>query len=75
MPARHYPYNLDRFADLRVPLRKGVRIPVTPPGAGLPPRVVRYLRDFGSHKQGGTKEIRWRIPGYQILSRQDLLRR
>ena len=75
MPARKYPFSLERFADLERPVRKGVRIPNTPPGTGLPPRVVRYLRDFSAHKRGKNKNITWRVPGYGILSRLDLLRR
>jgi hypothetical protein len=75
MPARKYTFSLDKFATLERPLRKGVRLPDTPPGTGLPPKVVRYLRDFGSRKHSKTKDITWNVPGYGILSRLDLLRR
>ena len=75
MPARKYLLTLERFAALEPTLRKGVRVPNTPPGSGLPPRVVRYLRDFGAHKRGSNRDSTWRLPGYRILSRLDLLRR
>ncbi|MCL4176944.1 MAG: hypothetical protein KJ072_04260 [Verrucomicrobia bacterium] len=75
MPARKYSLSLDRIAALERPVRQGVRLPTTPPGAGLPPKVVRYLRDFNSHKQGRNKQHSWRLPGYRILSQEDLLRR
>jgi hypothetical protein len=75
MPARNYPFSFDRFAALERPPRKGVRLPNSPPGNGLPPRVVRYLRDFSSLKKGRNKDITWRLQGYEILSRLDLLRR
>jgi hypothetical protein len=75
MPARKYPLSLDRIAVLERTAPKGVRVPTTPPGTGLPPKVVRYLRDFRLHKQGRNKDISWRVPGYRILSRVELLRR
>ncbi len=75
MPARRYPLSLDKFATLEAPFPKGVRVPKTPPGAGLPPRVVRYLRDFAAQKNASEKEITWRVPGYGILSRRDILLR
>jgi hypothetical protein len=75
MPARKYPSNLERIADLEGTLRKGVRIPNTPPGTGLPPRLIRYLRDFGTLKRGRNRDIKWNVPGYRALSRLDLLRR
>ena len=75
MPARKYPLSLDRIAVLERTAHKGVRVPTTPPGSGLPPKVVRYLRDFRLHKQGRNKDISWRVPGYRILSQMGLLRR
>jgi hypothetical protein len=75
MPARKYLLTLERFAALEPPLRKGVRVPNTPPGSGLPPRVVRYLRDFGALKRGSNRDSTWRLPGYGVLSRLDQLRR
>ena len=75
MPARKYSFSLERIAALQGPVRKGVRLPTTPPGAGLPPKVVRYLRDFSRHKQSRDQDATWHLPGYQILSRRDLLRR
>jgi hypothetical protein len=75
MPARKYPSNLERIAALESALRKGVRIPNTPPGAGLPPKVVRYLRDFSALKRDRNRDIKWSVPGYRVLSRLDLLRR
>jgi hypothetical protein len=54
----------------------GARLPSTPPAHGLPPKLVRVLANYRHYKHGRYMTgMRWRLPGYETLSREELLRR
>jgi hypothetical protein len=76
MSARKYTLGLNSIAGLNAIRTAGARLPKTPAGHGLPPKLVRTLANYRNFKQGRyMKGSCWRLPGYEVLSRDDLLRR
>jgi hypothetical protein len=76
MSARKYTLGLNNIAGLNAIQTTCARLPRTPAGHGLPPKLVRMLANYRNFKQGRYMTgVRWQLPGYEILSRDDLLRR
>jgi hypothetical protein len=76
MSARQYRLGLKNITGLN-PIRfVGARLPQTPPAHGLPPKIVRMLANYRHYKHGQyMMGVQWRLPGYELLSRAELLRR
>jgi hypothetical protein len=75
MSARIYRLGLKRIAGLNAIRTTGARLPQTSPAYGLPPKLVRTLANYRNFKHGRyMTAIQWRLPGYEVLSRDELLR-
>jgi hypothetical protein len=74
--ARKYTLGLARIAGLNAIRSTGARLPQTPPSHGLPPKLVRTLANYRTYKYGPVMGSRlWHLPGYEVLSRHDLLKK
>jgi hypothetical protein len=76
MSARHYRLGMKAIGKLTAIRSTGARLPQLPPAHGLPPKLVQMLANYRHFKHGRYMTgIQWRLPGYEVLSRDDLLRR
>jgi hypothetical protein len=74
MSAKKYNDGFGKVGRLTRGQASGARTPRPLLANGLPPKLLMALQNYRAYKQASTA-AQWRLPGYELLSRPDLLRR